>query len=208
LSCGASIIGIELRIAKRDLIAHEFACGGHRKSGGIHMGWLMDLLDRGKDAINEVQLAEPLRERIVLAEERIALAEAKYATTAEDLEQCRQRIADLERENLNLRAQTPSAEITLKPNTIRVLLYMFEATEMDDREVSLMASRLGMTQGVLQYHLDRLRAARLAHESAVDIDGVYWALTPDGRKYVMESVSQEMLGRCAMGTLGTSAMGR
>lgn len=156
------------------------------------MGWLMDLLDRGKDAINEVQLAEPLRERIALAEERIALAEAKYATTAEDLEQCRQRIADLERENSNLRAQTPSAEITLKPNTIRVLLYMFEATEMDDREVSLIASRLGMTQGVLQYHLDRLRTARLAHESAVDIGGVYWALTPDGRKYLMESVSDRL----------------
>ena len=162
---------------------------------------VFDLLGLGKDAINEVQLSPVLRERI-------ALVEDKYEAVVKELEQCKQRVAALERENADLRARIPSREITLKPNTIRVLLYIFQATETDAREVGLMASRLEMTQGVLQYHLDRLRAARFAHESAVDIDGVYWALTPDGRKYLVESVPQEMLEQCAMETFRTCDMGR
>jgi DNA-binding HxlR family transcriptional regulator len=47
---------------------------------------------------------------------------------------------------------------------------------------------LGMEIGVLKYHLDRLREARLADVAGGNyVHGhVYWALTPAGRKYTVE----------------------
>jgi hypothetical protein len=62
-----------------------------------------------------------------------------------------------------------------------------------------MAGRLGMKLGVLRYYLDELKKAGFARYGGSTFGGgEYWALKDDGRKYVMESVSQETLRRCAL----------
>jgi DNA-binding MarR family transcriptional regulator len=70
----------------------------------------------------------------------------------------------------------------------RVLVQMFKASQTEARDVGALAAALGMERGVLQYHLDRLKESGLA-----DVTGgnyiqrhVYWALRPEGRKYVVE----------------------
>jgi DNA-binding HxlR family transcriptional regulator len=47
---------------------------------------------------------------------------------------------------------------------------------------------LNMERGVLQYHLDRLDAAGLAHVTGSNYvdEHTYWGLTPQGRQYVVE----------------------
>jgi DNA-binding transcriptional ArsR family regulator len=155
------------------------------------MGWLQDLL-------KDIPVSAVL-------EQRVKLADDKYEAIARELEQCKQEnanlkreIADLKRENERLRAQLPSSDIALSEDTVRVLVYMFDETQMDYRGVEWMADRLEMTQGVLRYHLDELKKAGFAHCTGFDVSDEYWAVQPDGRKYVMESVSQEMLRKCAI----------
>src|SRR3989442_1763854 len=97
-------------------------------------------------------------------------------------------IAALERENAELRAQIPHRkETSLSEDTARVLVQIFKAKDIDDRDVGAMARALGMDRGVLQYHLDRLEEAGLADVTGSSGDGhIYWALTPNGRQYVVE----------------------
>jgi DNA-binding transcriptional ArsR family regulator len=45
------------------------------------------------------------------------------------------------------------------------LLQIFKAREIEDRDVDNMATALGMERGVMQYHLDRLNEAGLAHKT-------------------------------------------
>ena len=139
------------------------------------MGWLQELL-------KEVPLSSVLKERVALAEE-------KYERAIREIEDFKRQIAVLESENANLRSQIPhEPEIALGVDTTRVLVHLFRAKEMHDRDVGNMARALEMERGVLQYHLDRLHEAKLA-----DVTGgnylhghTYWALTPEGRRYVVE----------------------
>jgi len=139
------------------------------------MGWLQDLLQ-------EVPLSSVLRERVALAEER-------YEHAIQEIKSCKQRIAVLESENEGLRAKIPPEPLnTLGDDTTRVLIHLFRTAELDDRDVGAMARRLEMERALLQYHLDRLLDGRLAEETGGNyLHGhVYWALTPEGRRYVVE----------------------
>jgi DNA-binding transcriptional ArsR family regulator len=139
------------------------------------MGWIEDVL-------KEVPLSAVLKERV-------ALADQKYEACLREVEALKKKVAALERENADLRARIPQRdeEAPLRKETERVLVHMFSAPEMDEREVGAMAEALGMERSVLQYHLDRLNEAGLAHMTGGDIDGVYWALKLKGRQYVVES---------------------
>jgi hypothetical protein len=78
------------------------------------------------------------------------------------------------------------AEGELSVETGVVLLHMFK-TEFDGRNVEEMARRLSMQRGILEYHLDRLRDADFAQCTGLGGDGeIYWAVTPAGRRYVVE----------------------
>jgi hypothetical protein len=70
----------------------------------------------------------------------------------------------------------------------RVLVHLFKAEEKEDRDVETMARKLAMERNVLRYHLDQLKEASLADmESGKYIYGrVYWAVTAEGRKHVVE----------------------
>lgn len=139
------------------------------------MGWLQDLL-------KEVPLSSVLRERVVLAEE-------KFDSASKEVRDCKKRIADLEQEIEALRAQIPSEPAgELATDTTRVLVYVFRAAELDDRDVGAIATALEMERGVLQYHLDRLSDAGLAEVTGGNyVHGhVYWGLTAEGRRYVVE----------------------
>jgi len=49
-----------------------------------------------------------------------------------------------------------------------------------------MAIALGFERGILGYHLDRLRAAELADITGFLDNDSRWAITAEGRRYVVE----------------------
>lgn len=134
------------------------------------MGWLLDLLE-------EVSLPSALRERVKLAED-------KYT---EHITELTERVAILEKENVELRNQLPQSS-GLIADTARVLVALFRASNIDDRDVAVLTRNLRMDRSVVQYHLDELDNAGLATCSGGNyVSGaVYWALTPAGRKKVVE----------------------
>jgi hypothetical protein len=136
-----------------------------------------------QDLLTEVPLSAVLRERVTLAEERFQRAN-------EEVQVCRQRIAALEEEIKSLRTKLPVEPVAkdIGDDTIRVLLHLFRASDMDHRDVGIMAQALQFEKSVLQYHLDRLDEIGLAEVTGANyLHGhVYWALTPEGRRYVVE----------------------
>jgi hypothetical protein len=136
-----------------------------------------------QDLLTEVPLSAVLKERV-------ALADQKYERAREEIEGYKRRITDLEREVESLRARIPSE---LSPDfgadAARVLVHLFRAAaQMEARDVGNMARTLGIERGMLQYHLDQIRDAGLADVASANyVHGhVYWALKPDGRRYVVE----------------------
>jgi DNA-binding MarR family transcriptional regulator len=148
--------------------------GAKRWRGAFKMGLIQDLLE-------QVPLAAVLRERV-------ALADQKYEAAMRDVEELKRKVAALERENAELRAQIPETKDgALNADTIRVLVHMFKS-EMDDRDVGAIGKTLGMEKSVVKYHLDRLYEAGLAESAGGNyrLGHIYWALTPEGRRHVVE----------------------
>jgi DNA-binding MarR family transcriptional regulator len=140
------------------------------------MGWLQDLL-------REVPLSSVLKERVALAEE-------KYDLATKEIEFLKQRIGVLEDENAKLRAQIilRIGGATLSDDTTRVLMHIFRTNKLEDRDVGAMAVALAMERSVFQYHLDQLKEAGLAESAGGNhkYRHTYWALTSNGRGYVVE----------------------
>jgi DNA-binding transcriptional ArsR family regulator len=135
-----------------------------------------------QDLLQEVPLAAVLRERV-------ALADQKYEAALRDVEQLQRKVVALEKENAELRAQIPQTkQADLGDDTDRVLVHMFRARQLEERDVGVMASALGMERGVMQYHLDLLREAGFAESTGGNyvLHHTYWALKPEGRRRVVE----------------------
>jgi hypothetical protein len=73
-------------------------------------------------------------------------------------------------------------------DTIRVLVHLFRADDIEARDVGAMFRELAMERSVLMYHLDMLKNSSLADMTGGNyVDGhVYWALTADGRRRAIE----------------------
>jgi hypothetical protein len=135
-----------------------------------------------QDLLKEVPLSAVLQERVKLAEDRFAAANR-------EVESLKQRISVLEKENAELRGQIPhGAEVSLSADTGRVLVQLFRARESEDSDVGVMSHALGMERSVVQFHLDQLQELNLADVTGSNFmhGHVYWALTPAGRKYAVE----------------------
>jgi hypothetical protein len=140
------------------------------------MGWIEDVL-------KEVPLSAVLKERI-------ALADQKYEGAIQQIDDLKKKVATLERENADLRAQIPHhKETSLPEDTARVLVQIFRAKDIEERDVGNMAMSLNMERGVLQYHLDRLL-------SAGSFDSAGW------------TVSNVLLAEYALPLFGGSKMAR
>ncbi len=76
----------------------------------------------------------------------------------------------------------------LSDDTVCVLVHMFRTTNYQGREVGAMATVLQLERNVLKYHLDRLEQADFAEMAGGNyLHGhIYWDLTPEGRRYVVE----------------------
>ena len=139
------------------------------------MGWIKDLL-------TEVPLSAVLQQRI-------ALAEQKFDRAVAEAEELRQRVADLEREVTELRAQLP-AEPTgdFSDDMGQVLGYLFRCKH-EDCDVGALAQHLQMERGVAEYNLEQLDARGLAVCTGGNYikHHAYWGLTPEGRRYVVEN---------------------
>lgn len=146
------------------------------------MGWIYDL-------VKDLPSAPALKEQIALAEDKYAQAVEEKDRANKENEAFRQRIVELEKEVAELRARVPAApEGDLGEDTQKVLIYLFRS-EGDERAVGNMAQRLQMERSVAQYHLDDLVSRGLAKASGGNyLTGqVYWTLTQDGRRYVVEN---------------------
>ena len=141
------------------------------------MGWLQDLL-------SEVPLSAVLRERVRLAEER-------YERALQDIETHKTRIKELESENEALRTTRALPKPSggdLDEVTTRVLVHLFKTDKSEQRDVGIVAAVLDLERSVLMYHLERLDDAGLAENTGFNTmsGAVYWALTSEGRRYVVE----------------------
>jgi len=134
-----------------------------------------------QDLLQEVPLSAVLRERV-------ALAEQKYEAAMTENAELRRQLRALENENATLRALTPpiNNDDLVDEETARVLVHLFRA-EGDTRDVGITARILGMEKGVVQYHLDQLKSAGMAHCTSGNYvkHHMCWSLTPDGRKYAV-----------------------
>lgn len=139
------------------------------------MGWI-------QDALKELQLSPVMRERV-------ALAEQKYAQAVAEAEEGRRRVAELEKEVAELRAQLPSKPADgLDDATCQVLVYLFRCRG-ENCDVGVLAQRLQMERGIAEYHLDQLNTRGLAKAQGGNYvtGAVYWGPTPEGRSYVVEN---------------------
>jgi DNA-binding MarR family transcriptional regulator len=136
------------------------------------------------------ELAEPTKSPIGKLElERLLLDAVRRAIEPDEIENLKQRVGVLETENAELRAKIPQdVDVTLSAETSRVLVHLFRAREIEDRDVGAISSALGMEKGLLKYHLDHLQEAELADVTGGDyLHGhLFWVLTPAGRQYVVE----------------------
>jgi DNA-binding MarR family transcriptional regulator len=123
----------------------------------------------------------------VLSTQHAKLAEDACERATKGIEEFKQRITALERDEEHLRAQLLS-EVELSVAALRVLLHIYNTEKMGHRDIGVMSKRLKMERQALQTHLDRLRERSLAdseHESH-RLGHIYWTLTPEGREYVVE----------------------
>lgn len=134
------------------------------------MGWIRDLL-------KEVPLSTVLQERVELAEEKFAKVEA-------EAQSLRDRIVALESENAELRGRLPR-QGTVSADGGRILVCLFREEGRGDKRH--LAGHLQMEVGVVQYHLDRLKELGFAQRTGGRADGtVFWGVTAEGRRYVVE----------------------
>jgi DNA-binding transcriptional ArsR family regulator len=116
------------------------------------------------------ELAEPTKSAIGKLElERLLLDAVRKAIEPDEIENLKQRIGVLENENAELRANIPqNVDVPLSADTSRVLVHLFRAREIEDRDVGAISSALGMEKGLLKYHLDHLQEAELADVTGGD----------------------------------------
>jgi DNA-binding MarR family transcriptional regulator len=83
---------------------------------------------------------------------------------------------------------TPQRQDHFSDEAIRVLTYLFKMTDPEHRDVGVMAKVINLERNALLYHLDRLEEAKLAENTGFNyVSGrVYWDLTAQGRRYVVE----------------------
>jgi cell division protein FtsB len=80
-----------------------------------------------EDVLKEVPLSAVLKERI-------ALADQKYESAIQQINDLKKKVATLERENADLRAQIPRhKETSLPEDTARVLVQIFRANDIEVR---------------------------------------------------------------------------
>lgn len=135
-----------------------------------------------QDLLTEVPLSAVMRERV-------ALAEQKFDQAVAEAEELRQKVAELERENTELRAQIPSKPAgDLDDAARQVLVYLFRC-KGEDCDLAVLARRLEMEHSVAEYRLEQLEKRNLvAGMGGNYLTGAeYWGLTPEGRSYVVEN---------------------
>ncbi len=140
------------------------------------MGWLLETL-------KEVPLSAVMKERLAHAEQR-------YDELAAERDLLQERVAELESENAQLRAQLPEKPAgALGDETKAVAVYLFRHSALEQRDIGVMGNRLNQEPGVLQYHLERLEERELAQCAGGNyMSGEeYWELTPEGRRCVIEN---------------------
>lgn len=134
------------------------------------MGMLLDML-------KEVPLSAVLKEKLADAEAEI--------------EKLTERVAALEKENVELRSKCQSVTQTsgLREDSVQMLVLMFKDGGRHGLSISQLAGLLNIERSMGQYHMDQLRERKLAKQTGFAVIGKEsgWILTPEGRKYAVEN---------------------
>lgn len=139
------------------------------------MSWLINLL-------KEYLLSDYLREKVSSVEKERDEAKA-------EAESFRQKANELERKVEQLSSQNvlDADHSDLSEETCDVLVYLFRSDE-ESFDIDCMADALKIEHGIAQYHLELLERRELAHSVGGNslYGHVYWELTCEGRRYVVE----------------------
>jgi DNA-binding MarR family transcriptional regulator len=125
----------------------------------------------------------------VSAAPRAERAEDACDRATRDIDAFKQQIANLKHLQEQFCAQIlAESDDSLSYATRRVLLHMFLTETRGQRDVGVMARRLKIDRQVLQGHLDRLQASRLAESERENhrLGHLYWALTERGRQHILD----------------------
>ena len=136
------------------------------------MGWLQDWL-------KEVPLSAVMQQRVTLAEERFAKVEA-------EAEELRRKVAELEKENRKLKDAIPKQR-PLSNEQNRILVLMFEKNSGKCSD-SYLRNELDIIPNMLRYHIETLQELLLVRRADEYFDSHdVWELTAKGRRYVVEN---------------------
>lgn len=148
------------------------------------MSWIREIF-------KEVQLSDVMRERVALADDRVEHTLAKLEASEETVKRLKERIALLEEELAKHEIATPAEpHISLSTKATELMLEMFRADRLFDRDVGAMARKLGIDRNTAKYHLDQLKNCGFARSTGANYKHhhEYWGLMPAGRKHVVEQI--------------------
>ena len=141
-----------------------------------------------------IPLSAVLRERVKLSKQKYELLEGENSVLKD-------RVAKLEQENVELRAQIPAIPSDdLSDDDKKMLTRLLHAWNdhtgdpyrepVVENDVNALARHLGMDRNTAHYHLDRLEKRGLVHRTVSAARYGYscwWLLTERGRAYVVEN---------------------
>jgi DNA-binding MarR family transcriptional regulator len=130
----------------------------------------------GKDVI------DLLEKKVALLTEKIGTLEKEKSVLQTENANLKQKVYDLEQELDRLRPRQGG----LEEGAEKILLILFSSLDPTP-SLEQMASRLGVSKGIAQYHADRLEEAGMIQLAAGGSTGAIYILTPKGRAYVVEN---------------------
>jgi hypothetical protein len=157
----------------------------------------MSLLENLERLITERGSSAILKERIDLIRDQVAALERKNSELGSSLKLAEAKVIVLEAENQKLRDtvrayETPDKQ--LSDDTAAVLRHLFKYG--DEASADFVAYEMHLTESVVQYHFDLLKARGFIRFSrpymrTADIapGGPAFRLTPEGRAYYMQHLA-------------------
>lgn len=154
----------------------------------------MSLFDNVEKLINEHGSASILRERLLLAEDKYLMLERKISDLQSESTLLRVQLEESLKENADLRKsiEKPSAKPDgFDKTTEKILKIFFDVS--DDISSNQIAKQLGLKVGVVDYHFDVLKCAKMIIQTRMGISGDSgssppgFGLLPAGREYVVKN---------------------
>jgi DNA-binding MarR family transcriptional regulator len=148
----------------------------------IYFSVAMSALDTAKEIGRIASTASLGKDVIDLLEKKVALLTEQVTALETENANLKQKVYDLEQELDRLRP----GQGGLEEGAEKILLILFSSLDPTP-SLEQMASRLGVSKGIAQYHAARLVEDGMIELASAGRTGVIYILTPKGRAYVVEN---------------------